>query len=232
MNSIKPFGRKIGVLLLVQMALGLMLPFILLRPPFVNFPDYMTTFGQNPSQVRAAVFIGLVGSALTVAIGIAMWPILSSFSQRLAVALVAVCAISCGLDIVQDGTVMSMLSLSERYLASGGTDAGIYQITGSAVAAARRWAHYTQLIGFAAWMFTFYFAMLRTNLLPRPLAALGMLGVVLQIIGVTLPAFFGFGQIAVLAMILGVIHLATGVWLVAKGFRDPEIGALETSPGI
>ena len=219
MDIPRPFGRKIGILLLVQMVLGLILPFILLRPPFVNFPDYLTTFSGNASQVRAAVFIGIIGSALTVAIGIAMWPVLSQYSQRLGIALVTVCSISCTLDLVQDAGVMSMLSLSERVAASGGADAAVYQITGSVVAAARRWAHYVQLIGFAAWMLTFYFATMRTRLLPSALSLLGIAAVMSQFIGVTLMAFLGMSQQPLMAMALGVIHLTAGLWLIAKGFN-------------
>ena len=223
MNSMRPFGRKIGILLLFQMALGLMLPFILLSPAFAGFPNYLTAFNESPSQVRAAVFISLIGSALTLAIGVTMWPVLSKYSQRLAVALVAICTISCALDIVQDAGVMSMLSLSERYAAAGGTDAAAYQITGAVVATTRRWAHYTQLIGFAAWMFTFYFVMFRTRLVPTWLAAVGMLGVVAQVVGITLPTFLGLSQVPVLAMALGVIHFVACVWLMVKGFRDDNI---------
>src|SRR5438105_3379800 len=110
MSSSKSIGRRIGLLLLLQMAFALTTPFILLRPPMVNFPDYLTAFAQNSFQVRGAVFISFVGAALTVTLAVTLWPLLSKYSQPLAIAFVAICVVSCALDLMQDAGVMSMLS--------------------------------------------------------------------------------------------------------------------------
>ena len=220
MEATRSLGRKVGVLLLVQMAMGLVLPFMLLSPAFVSFPGFLNTFGENPWRARSAVFISLLGSALTVALAIALWPVLRKYSERIAITLALVCGVSCVLDIVQDASVMSMLSLSDRFAGAGGADGAAYQMIGAAVASTRRWAHYTQLIGFAAWMFTFYVASLRLRLLPRSLAVVALVAVVSQFIGVTLMAFLGLSQITLMAMPLGVVHFAAGVWLVIKGFDD------------
>jgi hypothetical protein len=113
---------------------------------------------------------------------------------------------------------MSMLSLSQRYLEAGAPDAGPWEALGALAAAARRWAHYTQLAAIGAWIFLFYSSLWRFRLVPRALAFLGLLGVLLQFTGVTLLTFLGFPQEGRMAMPLGPIHMAVAVWLMVKSF--------------
>ena len=115
---------------------------------------------------------------------------------------------------------MSMLSLIQQYVNAGGADSGLYQIVGAAVASARRWAHYTQLIAIGAWIFVFYSSLLRFRLIPRPLAALGLIGIALQFTGVTLSGFLGYNMIGEMAMPMLPIQIAAGLWLIFKGFSE------------
>jgi len=94
----------------------------------------------------------------------------------------------------------------------------------------RRWLHYTQLLGFGGWIFLFYFSLLRFHLVPRALAILGLIGILLQFSGVTLMGFLGYSVLSQLAMPLAPIHLANGLWLMVKGFKHmppPVEGAVE-----
>lgn len=226
-RSAKSAGRVIGVLLLLQLAAGLTLPFILLRPSIVGYPGFLAAAAENSFQVRSAVFIAFVGGALTVSLALAALPVFRRYSSATALGFLAVCAISCTLDVVHIASVMSMLSLSQRYLEASASDAGLYHVLGALVASTRRWAHYTQLAAIGAWIFVFYSSLWRFRLVPRALASLGLIGILLQFTGVTLPAFLGSGQEARMAMPLGPIHVAVAVWLMAKGFQGawPTTGA-------
>jgi hypothetical protein len=132
----------------------------------------------------------------------------------------ALCVISLSLDAVQNVTVLSMLSLSQDYVTATAADAELFQALGAVVGSTRRWAHYTQLLGFGGWIFLFYAVLWRFSLVPRALATLGLIGIMLQFAGVTLPQFLGYRSVMQMAMPLGPIHLVTAVWLIAKGFRE------------
>jgi hypothetical protein len=221
MSSVKSIGRTVGILLLLQLAAALTLPFILLRPLIPGSPGFLTAAAENSFQIRAAVLLSFVGAALTVSLGITSLPVFRRYSSATAHWFLAVCVVSCTLDIVQSGTVMSMLSLSQQYVNGGALDSELYYVVGAAVASTRRWAHYTQLVAIGAWIFAFYSSLFRFALIPRALAALGLIGIVLQFIGVTLTTFLGYSPIGEMAMPLLPIQIAVAIWLIVKGFNEP-----------
>jgi len=220
MRSAKSVGQIIGVLLLLQLATGLTMPFVLLRPLTTGSPDFLASAAASSFQIRTAVFLSFVGGALAVGIAITAWQVFSRHSYTMALWFLAACVFSCSLDAVHNASVMSMLSLSQEYAKAGAADAGLFRALGTGVALARKWAHYTQLFGFGSWIFLFYLSLWRFALIPRALAALGLVGIMLQFTGVTLLGFLGYRIVTEMAMPLGPIHLAVAIWLMARGFRE------------
>ena len=220
MRSARSTGRTVGVLLLLQLALALMVPFILLRPLTVGSPGFLTTAAENSFQIRSAVLIFFAGGALTISLGVTMFPVLRRYSNAWALWFLVICAVSFTLDAVHNATVMSMLSLSQQYVEGGAADLEPYKVVGAAVASARRWAHYSQLVAIGGWIFVFYSSLFRFALIPRALAALGLVGILLQFIGVTLLMYLGYSTVGQMAMPLLPIQITTAVWLMVKGFKE------------
>ena len=214
-------GRMVGILLLLQLIAALTLPFILAKPITLGSPAFLTAVTGHSFQIRSAILLSFVGSALTVYLGITTFPVFGLHSKSVALLFLVVCAVSCTLDIVHAGTIMSMLSISNEFSKSRAANAELYQVIGTAVAAARRSAHMTQLLAIAAWMFVFYVSLLRFNLIPRVLAVVGIIGVSLQFIGVTLMMLLGYRLIGQMAMPLLPIQITVAVWLIIKGFKTP-----------
>lgn len=219
MKSVKKTGRTIGILLLLQLAAGLTLPFILMKPLMAGAPSFLTTAAENDLQIRAAVLLAFIGSALTIALGITAFPVFRRHSGAAALWFLVACVVSGVLDAVHGATAMSMLSVSREYV-SATADLDRYYALGAAVAFARRWAHAAQLVGIGAWIFIFYGWLLRFAVIPRALAALGLVGIALQFTGVTLMMFLGYSLIGWLAMPLLPIQITVAVWLIVKGFRE------------
>ncbi|GAB3303932.1 hypothetical protein GCM10027511_16570 [Hymenobacter humi] len=205
---------------MLQLAAALTLPFILAKSLTAGSPAFLTAVAKDSFQVRSAVLLSFVGSALTVYLGVTAFPVLRRYSHTAALLFVVVCAVSCTLDIVQAGTILSMLAISNRFVEAGAVDSELYQVVGAAVASARRSAHATQLLAIGAWMFVFYISLLRFRLVPRVLAAVGVVGVALQFIGVTLMMFLGNPSIGQMAMPLLPIQITVAVWLIVKGFNE------------
>jgi hypothetical protein len=219
-HSAFAIGRKVGILLLFQLVAALTLPFILTKPLTVGTPAFLTAVAAHSFQIRGAVLLSFVGSALTVYLGVTTFPLFRRYSQSAALVFVVVCAVSCTLDIVQAGTVMSMLAISNKFVAAGAADSELYQVVGAAVASARRSAHATQLLAISAWMLIFYCSLLRFHLVPGVLAIIGLIGVALQFTGVTLMMFLGYPAIGPMAMPLLPIQIIVAIWLIAKGVND------------
>lgn len=218
MKALTRTGRGVGLLLLLQFASGLTVPFILVQPALPDAPDFLTVAAAHALQIRAAVLIAFVGGALTVVLGITALPILLRYSSAAAYGFLVVCAVSCTLDAVHNAAMMSMLSLSRTYVSESASDPATYQAVAVVVASTRRWAHYAQLAAVGGWICVFYGSLFRFALIPRLLAALGLVGIALQFTGVTLPMFAGYGAITWLAIPLAPIHLAVAIWLMVKGF--------------
>lgn len=224
MRSAKSIGRVVGGLLPVQMALGLILQFVLIQEPLsIAPPGFLITASANAAQIRIAVGLAFVGGALTVSIAILAWPVFRRYSPTMALWFLIICAISFVMDAIHNATVMSMLSMSDRFVATEAPNMELYQALAAAARSLRYWAHYVQLAFIGGWIFLFYTILLRFALIPRALAILGLVGILLQFAGVTLPAFSGYPGIAQLAMPLAPIHFATGVWLIFKGFRGESL---------
>lgn len=215
-------GRTVGVLLLLQLAAALTLPFILASPIILGVPAFLTSAAEHSFRIRSAMLLSFFGSALTVYLGITVYREFRFYSKSAALLFVVVCTVSCTLDLVQAGTVMSMLSISRDFVSSGVPDFRMYHVVGAAVASARRWAHSMQLLAIGAWMAVFYILLLRFKQVPRVLALLGAVGVTLQFVGVTLMMLLGYRPIGEMAMPLLPIHITVAVWLIVKGFNKPS----------
>src|SRR5688572_8347845 len=213
MASERAAGRGIGVLMLMQMGAGLILSFVLMDAVRRGYPSFLETVAASGTSVRAGVAAGVLGAGLTLAIGIAMFRVLADRSRPLAILFVTLCAVSAALDLVHGATILSMLSAGEQYAAAGG-DTALYQTWGIAAASMRRSAHIVQLVGIGAWIFVLYYSFLRHRLIPRPLALLGIAGILSQFIGVTLMMFLGSSPITYLAMPLAPVHAIAAIWII------------------
>lgn len=218
MKSAKSTGRLIGALLFVQLA-GLIVPFVLLHPLTTGPRDYLANAAGSSLQIKVAVFLLFANCALTIGIAIAAWPVFWQHSERMALWLVAVSVIMFSLQAVDNAHILSMVSLSQQYAEAGGPDE-LFQTLAVVVGSARRWAHYSELVVIDCWIFLLYAILFRFAVVPRALAAFGLLTVVLHFTAIPLRGFLGYGMVTLLGMPMGLGHLALALWLITKGFQE------------
>ena len=215
MRAAKSTGRLVGVLLFVQLV-GLSLPFILLLP--ATAPGFLDNAPKLALQVKVAVLLLFANGALTIGIAIVAYPVFRTFAQSLALWFVAISVIWCSVQAVDNAHILSMLSLSQQYAEAGTSNDELFRTLGAATRATRRWVHYTELLIIDAWFFVFYSALFRFSLVPRALAAFGLVMVLVHTGAITLPAFVGYASMPPLGFSLALSHLAVASWLVVKGF--------------
>ncbi len=218
MRSAKRLGRIIGILLFVQLA-GLIVPFVLLHPLTRGPRDYLANAAGASFQIKVAVFLLFANCALTIGIAIAAWPVFRQHSERMALWLVAVSVIMFTLQAVDSAHILSMVSLSQQFAEAGGPDE-LFQTLAVVVGSARRWAHYSELLVIDCWIFLLYSILFRFAVVPRALAAFGLLTVMLHFTAIPLRGFLGYSLVTPLGMPMGLGHLALAVWLMAKGFQE------------
>ena len=221
-------GRIVGVLILAQMAGGVLVNFVLAAPLFGS-PGFLVNAAPHSVQIAVSVLLGLATGALSLAIAITVFPVFRQHGLRLALWYVALAGVSLAAMVVEQISVMSMLSLSEAYNSANVAEREAFQGLRIVVASARNGAHYLGLIVAGSTIFVLYSALYRFALVPRSLAAFGMAAALLQIVAVAMP-LFGYGVIFLLLAPLGVSQLILAVWLIVKGFRDPAQQSLR-APG-
>lgn len=220
METERSAGRRVGLLLLAHLPAGLMVPYILLVP-VISPPGFLENAAGRDPQIRAAVLLMFLGSALALGASIAALPVVWRYSVSAAAWLGALAVLNVALQAVDSGAILSMLSVSKQ-AASGEVDAAISQAAAAAVGPARRWAHYTHLLVLGGWLLALHGALLRFALVPRLLAGVGLAATLSQMIGVTLRGILGYPLIGAMAMPLAGTYLALGLWLAVKGFAGPR----------
>jgi hypothetical protein len=218
MKSTKSVGRLIGMLLFVQLA-GLIVPFVLLLPLTRDPRDYLANAAGASFQIKVAVFLLFANCALTIGIAIAAWPVFRQYSEAMALLLVAVSVIMFSLQAVDNAHVLSMLSLSQQYAQAGGPDEH-FQTLAAVVGSTRRWAHYTELLVIDSWIFVLYSLLYRFAIVPRALAAFGLITVMLHFTGIPLPLFLGYQSVTLMGVPMALSHLALVLWLMTKGMGE------------
>jgi hypothetical protein len=139
-------------------------------------------------------------------------------------------AVNLALHAVENGTLLSLLSLSREYAERGGADAALFRGLAVVAGSARRWAHFTHLLVVGSWIFTLFTVLWRSRLVPRPLAGLGLLATVLQVTGVPLRAILGLEVVTPMAVPLAPVYVAVAGWLMFRGFEERQQSIAEGPP--
>ena len=211
----------IGILIIAQMAGSALVNFVAEAPLF-DGAGFLVNAAAHSNQIAVAVFIAILMEATWVAIAILAFPIISEFSTRAALSLLAV-AVSClTIGVIENAGVMSMVSLSQNYSTATAADRAQLETMRVIVSSARNWPHYfgRMFDGLAA--LVFYVALFRFALVPRAISGLGMIAVASMLSGLAMP-FFGHAVIFPLLAPLGLTQLALALWLIVKGVGGPAI---------
>src|SRR6187549_2900915 len=106
-------GRMVGIVLLLQMACALIVPFVLMDPIVRGYPAFLETAAASSGRIRVGVGVAFIGAALTVYLSVRILPVIRKYSLTVAVWFLAICIVSAALDAVHNASVISMLSVSE-----------------------------------------------------------------------------------------------------------------------
>lgn len=217
MRSAKITGRIIGVLLFVQLV-GLILPFILLLP--IATPAFLENATGVAFQIRVAVLLLFANGALTIGIAITAFPVIREHSYGMGLWFLAVSIIWFSMQAVDNAHILTMMSLSQRYVEGGASNAQLFGALGALARSSRVWVHYTELLVIDTWFFVFYGLLFRFSLVQRALAGFGLIMVIVHAIAIPLPMFLGYSSLPTLGVSLALSHITLGTWLLVKGFEE------------
>jgi hypothetical protein len=187
-------------------------------------PDNLANLNQT--QVRIGVLLEFVDAAAAVAIGILLLSTLRAFSEELAFAYAASRIAEAVLIMVSALGALLLIPLSDRYAQAVASNASQLQDLALLVTKSYDLAFQLAMIALGAGSIGLCYVLYRAKLVPRALAALGIVGYV---------CLFVSGWLVIFGSDLGVLLFAPGaafeiffpVWLIVKGFSHRATSKLD-----
>jgi hypothetical protein len=220
MDELRFASRWLAVLLLAQLVLGPIANFTLLGDVFGGPGGFLVNAAPHATALSSAALLSIALAVISAGIAVVLWPILQPRSGRMALGLALLGAAGVALSGFEITSLLSMLSLSQAYVAAGAPDETLYQALRGVVGAQRNWAHLIQLLLGGTALLVMYASLYRFTLVPRWLAGFGVLAAASQMIAVAKPLYGGWVVFPMLAP-LGVAQLVLTAWLLVKGMRQP-----------
>jgi hypothetical protein len=228
MDSIKKTAVFVGIFFLAGYV-GIFLGDAI-TAPILNAPDYLQTVYSRRTRLIIGVLVELLINDIPVlGIGILLFPILKKFSESIALWYFGTRAIEAVLLVVSKINVLSLITLSQEYLAAGPADAASFRASGALALGGRYWVfEVLYLVFFILGALTLYSVLYRSRLVPRFISIWGFIAVASLIAGNVLNVpdvtqGFNPGQLLLFPIMTSEILLA--IWLIAKGFNPSAIAS-------
>lgn len=224
MTSPRSAGRGVGVLLLVHLVAGLLLPYVLLMPLTRAAGAFLEQGAGMADMVRLSVAMLVAGALASLAAAVALWPSVREHQPRLGLWLVALAAVGLALQLAENAQWLWLLSISQAQAAEGSGGPEAWRMLARVAHASARWVHYSHIMVAVGWLFSLFLLLYRGAMVPRPIAALAMATALLHLGGIIVPVFAGIPSpyASLFGMPLGVGTLLVVLWLIAAGFREAE----------
>jgi hypothetical protein len=216
MDSLRFASRWFAALLITQLVVGPIANFALLGNTFDGAGGFLVNAAPNAQSVGLAALLSIGLAVVSAAIAVVLWPVVRPQSERLALWLAVLAAAGIALAGIENAQLMSLVSLSQAYVAAAPPDEALYQALRGVVGSYRNWAHVIHLLTMGGLLFATYGVLYRLRLVPGLLAGFGMLAALSQMIAVAKPLFGGWVVFPMLAP-LGLANLALIAWLLWKG---------------
>jgi hypothetical protein len=186
----------------------------------VGRSGFLSTVSTHKTILVLGAFLMLLNVGVDVGKGALFFPILERHGKRTAVGYLAAMIVEVVLLAVGVLSLVMIVPLAEQAADAGPASAGWGQALGSLAVQANTMAYQVAEMSLAVGCVFLCWLLLRTGLVPRPLAILGLIGYPILAAG-TIAELFGIHIGLLLTIPGGLFELALAVWLLIKGF-DPQ----------
>ncbi|MGI8386930.1 DUF4386 domain-containing protein [Robertmurraya sp. P23] len=229
MDSNKKAAKLVGVLFILAAVSAV--AGVILYDPILNGSDYLINGSGHANQVILGALMELILVVSAVGTATTMFPILRRYNET--IALWHVCFRFLEAIVITVGviSVLSLLTLSQEFVAAGAPDAAAFQTSGTVLKAIHEWTFMLGpnfMLGINTIMYSYIFY--KTKLVPRFISILGMTGATLVFVCALLVMFGVIEQVSVwggmLALPVAANEMILAVWLIVKGFNPSALASL------
>jgi hypothetical protein len=234
MNTYRKTAITVGTLFIVCTVASILGPTLAMS---INSPDYLTQLAGNPDQIITAALLEFIWAAAGAGIAIGLYSLLKKYNGALALGSVIFRVVENVFVLIGTLSLLSLLTLSQEFIAAGSPEASSFQTLGAMLLAVRDWQlHVITGLAFSLGVLMYYAILYGSNLIPRWLSGWGVLGAVLALVATVLASFtrdFGLESVdTYLHIPIGLQELVFAVWLIVKGFNPSAIAALSAKKGL
>jgi hypothetical protein len=218
--SFRTTARIVGVLYLAGMVVGI--GGNILIQSILTAPDLLPTIAASSALLAVGAVCWLATVAGDAAHGVLMFPILRRHSERSAVGYLAARITDAVLIAVMVLLILMQIPIGVEFLKAGSADISYLQALSAVLSQANLYAYEVAMITVGVAGLILCSAFFRSNLIPRPLAAWGLVGYAVILVGSVLQ-ILGSHLNSVQAIPGGLWEVFIGVWLIVKGFNASAI---------
>jgi hypothetical protein len=229
MKSNKKATKIVGALFILAAVTSII--GLTLYNPILNGPDYMIKGSEHANQVILGAIMELILVVSAIGTSTTMFPFLRKYSETIALWHVCFRFLEAVIITVGIISVLSLLSLSRAFVASGALDIATFQASGTLLKAVHDWTFLLGpnfMLGINTMMYSYIFY--KSKLVPRFIPILGMIGATFVFTAALLEMFGVFSQISVWGAILSLPVFANemilAVWLIVKGFNEHALASM------
>jgi len=205
--------------------------------PILGAPDYLTRISANEGQVLLGALFLLIGAVAAAGIAIALYPVLRTQNEALALGSVGFRLIEGAFYLGIVVCLLILVTVSRESANAGAPASSAYVAPAALVMAARDSLGEVAVLAFGLGGLMYYWVFYRSRLVPRWLSACGLVAITLVMVSGLL-VMLGLIEVfsppqLVLALPIAVQEMVLAVWLIAKGFNPRAVAsapAIATAP--
>ena len=236
MNSDRRFAVAAGVLFIIATVADVISRAVLVQP-ILGAPDYLTRISTNEGQVLLGALFLLIGAVAAAGIAIALYPVLRTQNEALALGSVGFRLIEGAFYLGIVVCLLILVTVSRESANAGAPASSAYVAPAALVMAARDSLGEVAVLAFGLGGLMYYWVFYRSRLVPRWLSACGLVAITLVMVSGLL-VMLGLIEVfsppqLVLALPIAVQEMVLAVWLIAKGFNPRAVAsapAIATAP--
>ena len=223
MESYRKTGIIVGLLFIIATVTAIIT--IVFLGSTLEMPLDFNLISENEFQLVISVLFWIILAVSVMGIGAMMYPILKKYHEGLAAGYVVLRLTESILIIIASISILSLLSLSQEYLA-GTLDVSYYQPLASMLIALQNWSFEIGTLIFLGLGGLFlYYPLYELRFVPRWLSGWGIIGAICVLL-FGLLSLFGVADsmiVNLLAAPIAIQEMVFAVWLIVKGFNPQEL---------
>ena len=206
--------------------------------PILSAPDYLTAIAANKPVVVFGILIEFICVLAIPLIAVFIFPVMKLYNEALALAYVIFRLLEAVILIsVAEVNNLSLIGLSEDFVAQGGQDRAVFETIGRSILAENTWGDTAGLLYnliFVLGALVLYGVLFRTRLIPRIISGWGFVSVLVLGAASVAGVFVELSATWVVLLVapLAVQEMVMALRFIIKGFDPAALASLTSGQGV